>query len=372
MFMRTKTEPIVAEHHFVLNPSLKFIFCGEDEILVLHGVRSQFNQTIRDEGRSHLLGRVLRRLASPASLRDLQEQKVVEEDELEDVEELLSTLASQGFISPADESPIASYLNAITGENQICDNIRLGIVGAGYIGSRVAEELAKIGVGHMQVLDDRQVENVAVDQAQFNLPQTYIEKGRSYVECLESHLSELGYNRFKAIKEPYHNQEAVESLFSDSNFVVATSEVFSSHLFHTMDLAALSAEKPWMSAFMDGSESCIGPIYVPGETCCYNEFEIQSEATLSIQNSEYYTYKEEMSKNGIYSHQFAFPPYASIAAGFVASTVSSFLLSGKSFLVGRCLRINFEKPYVDYEEILKLPRSPVSVGMRNGYRHLFL
>ena len=370
--MRTKTEPIVAEHHFVLNPSLKFIFCGEDEILVLHGVRSQFNQTIRDEGRSHLLGRVLRRLASPASLRDLQEQKVVEEDELEDVEELLSTLASQGFISSADESPIASYLNAITGENQIFDNICLGIVGAGYIGSRIAEELAKIGVGHMQVLDDRQVENVAVDQAQFNLPQTYIEKGRSYVECLESHLSELGYNRFKAIKEPYHNQGAIESLFSDSNFVVVTSEVFSSHLFHTMDLTALSAEKPWMSAFIDGSESCIGPIYVPGETCCYNEFEIQSEATLSIQNSEYYTYKEEMSKNGIYSHQFAFPPYASIAAGFAASTVSSFLLSGKSSLVGRCLRINFEKPYVDYEEILKLPRSPVSVGMRSGYRHLFL
>ena len=372
--MRTKTEPIVAEYHFVLNPSLKFIFCGEDEILVLHGVRSEFNQTIRDEGRSHLLSRVLRRLTSPTSLHDLQEQKVVGEDELEDVEELLSTLASQGFISPADESPIASYLNAITDENQMFDNnnICLGIVGAGYLGSRVATELAKVGVGHMQVLDDRQIENVAVDQAQFDLLPTYIEKGRPYVECLESHLSDLGYDRFKAIKEPYHNQDALESLFSDSNFVVATSEVFSSHLFHTMDLAALSAEKPWMSAFMDGSESCIGPIYVPGETCCYNEFEIQSEATLSIQNSEYYTYKEEMSKNGLYSHQFAFPPYASIAAGFVAGTATSFLLSGKSFLIGRCFRINFEKPYVDYEEILKLPRSPISVSMRNGYRHLFL
>ena len=372
--MRPKTEPIVAEHHFVLNPSLKFIFCGEDEILVLHGVRSEFNQTIRDEGRSHLLSRVLRRLTSPTSLHDLQKQKVVGEDELEDVEELLTTLASQGFISSADESPIVSYLNAITDENQVFDNnnICLGIVGAGYLGSRVAAELAKVGVGHMQVLDDRQIENVAVDQAQFDLLPTYIEKGRPYVECLESHLSDLGYDRFKAIKESYHNQDALESLFSDSNFFVATSEVFSSHLFHTMDLAALSAEKPWMSAFMDGSESCIGPIYVPGETCCYNEFEIQSEATLSIQNSEYYTYKEEMSKNGLYSHQFAFPPYASIAAGFVAGTATSFLLSGKSFLIGRCFRINFEKPYVDYEEILKLPRSPISVSMRNGYRHMFL
>ena len=369
--METKTE-FITKCRFVLNPSLKFIFCGEDEILVLHGVRSKFNQTIRDEGRTHLLGRVLRHLASPASLQDLQEQKVIEEGELEDAEELLSSLASQGFLSPASESPIVSYLNAVIGDNQDLDNICIGIVGAGYLGSRVAEEFAKIGVSQMQILDDRHIENAMVDQAQFNFSPTYIEQGRFYIESLELHLLDLGYDRLKVIKEPYHNQDALENLFSTSNFVVATSEVFSSHLFHTVDLAALSAEKPWMSAFMDGSEACIGPIYVPGETCCYNEFEIQSEATLSIQHSEYYTYKEEMSKNGLYSHQFAFPPYASIAAGFVAGTASSFLFSGKSSLIGRCFRINFEKPYVDYEEILKLPRSPTSIDMRNGYRHMFL
>ena len=357
---------------FVLNPSLKFIFCGEDEILVLHGMRSKFNQTIRDEGKTNLLGRVLRRLMSPASLEDLQEQKVIEKEELEDVEELLTTLVSQGLISAANESSIVSYLNAIVGKNQAFENICIGIIGAGYLGSRVAEELAKIGVGQMHILDNRQVENVAIDQAQFNLPPAYIEKGQPYVECLESHLSNIGFDRLEAVIEPYHNQDALKIIFDTSNFIIATSEVFSSHLFHTVDLAALSAEKPWMSAFMDGSEACIGPIYVPGETCCYNEFEIQSEATLSIQRSEYYTYKEEMSKNGLYSHQFAFPPYASIAAGFVAGTTSSFLLSGKSSLIGRCFRINFEKPYVDYEEILKLPRSPTSVDMRNGYRHMFL
>lgn len=370
--MKTQTELVIKKCRLVLNPSLKFIFCGEDEVLVLHGMRSKFNQTIRDEGRTHLLGRVLRRLASPASLRDLREQKVVREEELEDAEKLLATLATQGFLSPADESPIASYLNTVVGEKQTLDNICISIVGAGYLGSRVAEELAKIGIGQMIILDDRRVENVAVDKAQFNLSPIYIEKGRPYVECLGSHLSDLGYEHFNTIKEPYHNQGTLESLFSDSNFVVATSEIFSSHLFHTVDLASLSAEKPWMSAFMDGSEACIGPIYVPGETCCYNEFEIQSEATLSIQPSEYHTYKEEMNRHGLYSHQFAFPPYASIAAGFVAGITSSFLLSGKSSLISRCFRINFEKPYIDYEEILKLPRSPVSIDMRNGYRDMFL
>ena len=370
--MKTQNGLIIKNCSFVLNPSLKFVFCGEDEILVLHGIRSKFNQTIRDEGRTHLLGRMLRHLTSPASLQDLQERKVIEEGELEDAEELFTTLASQGFLSPASESPIASYLNAIVGGNQALDNICIGIVGAGYLGSRVAEELAKIEVGRIQILDDRQIENVAVDKAQFNLFPTYIEKGRPYGECLKLHLSNIGFDRLEVFKEPYHNQDVLKILFDASDFVIATSEVFSSHLFHTVDLVAFSAEKPWMSAFMDGSEACIGPIYVPGETCCYNEFEIQSEATLSVHPSEYYAYKEEMSKNGLYSHQFAFPPYASIAAGFIAGTASSFLFSGKSSLIGRCFRINFEKPYVDYEEILKLPRSPVSVDMRNGYRHMFL
>ncbi len=369
--METKSELITAKCRLVVNPSLKFVFCGEDEILVLHGMRSRFKQTIRDEGKTHLLGRVIRHMATPASLQDLQEQKVIREEELEDAKVLIEALVLQEVLSQASESPIVSYLNAIVGCNQPLDKVCIGIVGAGYLGSRVTEELAKIGVGHIQVLDDRRVENATVDKAQFNVPPIHIKKGQTYVDFLEAHLLELGYSCLKAIKKPYHDQDALEDLFSASDFVIATSEVFSSHLFHTVDLAALSAEKPWISVFMDGSEACIGPIYVPGETCCYNEFEIQSEATLSIQRSEYYTYKEEMSKNGLYSHQFIFPPYISIAAGFVAGIASSFLLSGKSSLIGRCFRINFEKPYVDYEEILKLPRSPTSVDMRNGYRHTF-
>ena len=48
--MKTQNELAIKKCRFVLNPSLKFIFCGEDEILVLHGMRSKFNQTIRDGG----------------------------------------------------------------------------------------------------------------------------------------------------------------------------------------------------------------------------------------------------------------------------------------------------------------------------------
>ena len=370
--MKRKSSQTIAERCFVLNPSLKFIFCGEDEILVLHGVRSEFNQTINDDGRTHLLGRVLRRMTSPTSLKGLREQGVIHAEELKDAEDLVEALTAQGVLTHPEESPVVSYLNAVVGEGRLLSEASVGIIGAGYLGARVAEELARIGVGYIRIMDDRRIENEAIDQSQFNLPPTHIKKGRPYVECICTHLSDLGYNHLEALEESYNSQNVLETFFSSSNFVIATAEVFSSHLFHTVDITAISVEKPWMSVFVDGSEACIGPIYIPGETCCYNEFEIQTEATLSVHPREYHTYKEEMSKIGLYSNHFVFPPYLNIAAGFVVGAVSSFILSGKSYLIGRCFRINFEKPYVDYEEVLKLPRSPVSADMRSGYRDTFL
>ncbi|MDE3259263.1 MAG: ThiF family adenylyltransferase [Gemmatimonadota bacterium] len=370
--MKRKTQQTIADKSFALNPSLKVIFCGEDEILVMHGLRSSFNQTISDEGRTHLLGRVLRRMTSPTSLAGLCEEGVIDEDELKDAEDLVSALVAQGILTHPAECPAVSYLNAAFGDGEHLSEASVGIIGAGYLGSRVAEEFARLGVGFVRIMDDRRVDNEDIDRSQFNFPSAQIEKGRPYVGCLSACLSNSGYDNVETFDESYNNKDALEDFFHCSDFVIAAAEVFSSHFFHTVDITAISIEKPWLSVFIDGSEACVGPIYVSGETCCYNEFEIQMEATLSVQQREYYTYKEEMNKIGLYSNHYVFPPYLNIAAGFVVGGVSSFMLSGISYLIGRCLRINFEKPYVDYEEVIKLPRSPASADLRNGYRQTFM
>lgn len=356
-----------------INPSLKIIFCGENQILVIHGVRSEFKQIIRDEGKTRLLSRILRHLvASPSSLDELVGSGLIEQNQIQETESLIDALLERGILTNRNESPTASYVNSILGHKSPLSMISIGIVGAGPLGIQIAGEFARIGVGSLRIIDDRHIGAGEFEQAHFVPKSRHMETDLSYVEFLKAHLQDIGYDSVKISTSSYCDAGVLEELFAKTNFVVATAEVFASHLFHTVDMMAISSDKPWISVFMDGSEGCIGPIYVPSETCCYNEFEIQMEAALATPAGEYYTYKEAMSKAAVEGTQYVFPPYLSVAAGFVASVVSSFLLSGRSYLVGRCLRINFEKPYVDYEEILKLPRSPTSISSRNSYRHTYL
>lgn len=49
------------EQQLGLNPHLKVIFCGDDEILIKHGVHSLFSRSIRDDGRTKLIGKILNR-----------------------------------------------------------------------------------------------------------------------------------------------------------------------------------------------------------------------------------------------------------------------------------------------------------------------
>jgi len=356
-----------------INPSLKIIFCGEDQVLITHGIKSQFKQIIRDEGRTGLLGRILRKIvALPQSLSDLIDEDCLKQNEIQDALNLVDALLIQGILTDINKMPIASYINSILGLPSSLSSASIGIVGSGQLGMQIAEEFAQINIGSMQVIDNRSTDTCPFELEHYNLGSKHTKNNLSYVEILKSRLQDIDYDRLEISKKSYTDGGVLEDFLARTNFAVVASEVFDSHLFHTVDMAALSVSTPWISVFLDGSEGCIGPIYVPGETCCYNEFEIQIESSLATSSGEYYTYKEAMSKANVAAPQFVFPPYLSIVSGFVANVVSSFLLSGKSYLVGRCLRINFEKPYVDYEEILKLPRSPTSVALRNGYRNTYL
>lgn len=360
------------QQHYVLNPSLKIVFCGEDEVLVLHGARSGFRRIIHDEGRTKTLSRVLRHMTTPASLMALHERGVLQEEEFDTALEMVDYLVQEQVLTNPEHNPVSVYLNTLYGESAPLSALSVGLVGVGYLGARVAEELMRLDVGQLNLLDDRRIEEGSVDRRQFTLIPAAYDEGRPYVDCVRDHLSAFGYDRVESIEAPSHDREALEALFDTSHFVIAASEVFASRLFHTVDMVAIAAEKPWMSAYMDGSEACIGPLYIPGETCCYNEFEIQCEASLSISKVDYYAYKEAESGRGLRSTHFVMPAYLSTVSGLVVSAATTFLAYGQSHLVGRCLRMNFEKPYVDYEEVLRLPRSPASASTRNGYRHTFM
>ena len=359
--------PALRDRRLVINPSLHVVHCGEDEVLVIHGARSDFRRSIRDDGRTRTLGTVLQAMSQPASLADLLRDGAIADDQEEAVLDLLEHLLAEHVLVGADETPTGAYLAALHGPTSPLAEATVGMVGTGALGARVAEELARCGVGRLVLLDDRVAEDGDV-----RLLPGHVGKDVGYAEALRDRLDALELTEIEVAEGELHDKAAIEAVFERSDFVVVAADTFASRLFHLADIASIENDTPWVSAYLDGSEACVGPFYVPGETACYNEFEIQNEASLSIKRADYYMYKEAMNRHGLRRSQFVLPSHFSAAAGLLASAVVPFLAYGRTYLVNRCLRLNFERPYVDYEEVLKLPRSPVSAATRHGYRHVFM
>lgn len=121
--------------------------------------------------------------------------------------------------------------------------------------------------------------------------------------------------------------------------------------------------------FIDGSQAVIGPIYIPGETLCYNEFEIQIESTIKYID-EYLLYREYLEKETSFSP--IIPPILDIVSGYSMMFITSFFVKRTSPVLERAVFINFEDMSVDYQNVLKLPRCPVCSATRPSYKHSFV
>lgn len=360
------------ERPFTRNPYVTIIHCGDDEVVVKHGSRSRFTKNIRDQGRTRLLGRILRNVMPAVSLTELAERGVLAEKDLPDSIQLVDYLRREGVLVDPGEDPTRLYLDFILGGTQPLSSRTVAVAGAGYLGSRIAAELARLGVGRLIALDDRTVEREALDRVYFDLVPDAVRAGRPYVECLREHLAARGYGAIETLVQPVDSEAALQDVAGRCDILVVALEVFSARILHLANSVAIDAVRPWISVFIDGSEALVGPLYLPGESCCYNEFEIQHEATLGMIKDDYLVYKEALNEGRLDGSHFALPPYLGVASGLAATALLRFLVSGRSFLVGRCNRVDFERLSVDYEEVLRLPRCPACAPSRPGYRHLFM
>jgi len=315
----------------VVNPHLHIVRCSDDEIVVKHGSRSMFSEIIADTERTGLLGRVLDRLRSPGCIDQLLGEGLLNEEDCLLAAGAMQYLFERGVLVPAEHDLTKVYIDTFLGTDRRLADARIGIVGDGTVAARIATSMKSMGLGQVDLLDDT------------------TEPGAARETPSESEL---------------------DRVFGTHDFVVLALDGFSPKALHATNSAAISAGVPWMSVFFDGSEAVIGPTYVPGETCCYFEFEFQHEASLTLKN-EYVLFKEAAGTAGG-PRGFVLPPYAEVAAGFGATSAIEFLTSGKSFTIERAVRINFERASIDYQDVLRLPRCPACATKRAPYRHLFL
>jgi hypothetical protein len=110
--------------HFARNPYLRIIHCGDDEVVVKHGSRSRFTRVIRDDGRSKLLGRILRNVSAPTNLTELRDSKVISEAELDQSAQLVNYLQQEGVLVEPSKDLVRVYLDTILGGGAALSSLR--------------------------------------------------------------------------------------------------------------------------------------------------------------------------------------------------------------------------------------------------------
>jgi bacteriocin biosynthesis cyclodehydratase domain-containing protein len=335
----TGTVPYIAEPLFVLNPHLTVVRCSDDEVLVKHGTRSLFTETLYDEDRHALLGRLIDLHRRPGNIEQFLAHGALSQAEAELAASTVATLIERAVLVPAEQSGVRAHAGALIGPVDRLDTAVIGIVGDGALAARLTDTLSAYE------------------------PQAIVTLGADGDDsAIEGPVRPLA--------GAVHDEAALTALFSEATFVICALDRWSPTVCHTVNAVALAAGTPWLSVMLDGSEAIIGPTSVPGETACYAEFEIQHESTLTLRD-EYLLYKEALIADPPHG-RIAPPAHVDVAGGLAATAAAQFLLRGTTFTIDRAVRVNFETASIDYQDVQRLPRCPACEGLRPPYRHLFL
>lgn len=330
-----------------VNPTLQIIPYTEDEILVRRGSRSTFSKIIKDEAQRGLLINTVEAFRKPVPTNVARESVRAGTDD--DFDALVTYLMEQGVLVDETHSIATIYdRNSSLDSVSAIANKRIGMIGLGPIGKEILKHLADAGTTSIMGLDDR--------------------RGDDLKKLIATSHPGL---KFDVVEGTLSDEEAIEVLFVENDFVLVAIEAFRPTVLHLANLASISHERPWIPVYADGDEVIVGPFIVPGVTPCYNEFEIQHEAARALR-TEYLIYKESLLEEGPPSLSAVAGPVASIAASWASLAVLPFLIGGQSFLESGTLRIDFERLDVIRERLLKIPRCPACDSIRPDYRHPFL
>jgi bacteriocin biosynthesis cyclodehydratase domain-containing protein len=344
-----------ADGHIRLNPWLRMVQCGADEVLLRHGSRSEISSVIYDEGKAGLLSRLLSSLSSPASVSQLRDAGVLRSDgEEAEANALVEQLLEQRVLVPEGMAPIDAFSALRFGR---AEGSAVAIVGCGAVGQRLARALPGAGAPEILLLDDLPAGDPSANGAGFA------------VEAVANEIGELA--SVQTVTSSPRDSEALAEVFEGADLVIVALDEFSPSTLHAANGVALEADPPtpWLSVYLDGSTVIIGPAYVPPWTPCYAELETQIEAGID-HLPEYLVYRQAADGAAPTGGTPTVPAYAGVAAEWVAALALPMLRGEIAPLAGRSLMIDFERMTVDATSVLKLPRCP-ACRARRAYRHIF-
>jgi bacteriocin biosynthesis cyclodehydratase domain-containing protein len=300
---------------------IDLVLLSEDEVLFQCGTRSHPSELLRDADLTGLLGTLARRLLDgPVALDELL--AAVQEQDRAEARKVVVDLLERGILTDIRRDPVEQYLRYTFEDTQDLDpRPAVSVLGAGSLATRIASSLT---------LHPLAVERLADG---FDL-------------------------------------DGVRTAAGSSHLLVLALDRPAPGLAHLVNRVCLQARTPWLLATIDGSRGLTGPLFLPPNTACYNDYRTLVEAT-TPSAPMIRRYERWIRANGRRPAFAGVPAYADIIAGFATLAAVHFLSRGTSFATGRQLSIDFERMRIDVEDVLKLPRCPVCGPARSSYRPAF-
>jgi bacteriocin biosynthesis cyclodehydratase domain-containing protein len=337
---------------------LDVVLIGDNEALVQYGTRSRPAELLRDSDLTGVLRRVLHPLRDQGiAYADLIQR--FDDGERAEVEDLLRELVEKGIVTNAARSPVEQYLgHALENRGSLAAS-RVAVIGAGPLGARVAHTLMQHGVGHIGILDERPADELwhAFLPVVRTRPST---SGQMAHEALRE-LLDGAASTAVAVIEGGLAAAGVSAAVADVDLAVLAMEQPHPRLAHLVNRVCLREGRTWLAVGIDGNIGLTGPLFVPPETACYNDYEalVRGTSSNSAVDAAYHRF---LLRRGSGSFFPGLPAYVDIVAGFAAVAAVQYLSSGTSMAMARLLSIDFEEMRVDVDDVLKLPRCPVCAG----------
>lgn len=292
----------------VLNPALRIIRSTNDEIIVRFGSRGRSSRRISDTKRRGILSDIVFGFNERTSLDDVCKRFG------EAGRELLLGLLEGNVIIP--ESDLA-----------------FGFLAAGY------------------GITDPEISSLTV-----------IGEGRFAAECTRLLHDALGE------KITISEQSKIKVDVEPADFTVCVSDSPNTAFFYDVNEYALSYGAIWHGGYLDGPEVIVGPLFVPGETGCFHDFDVMEEAGRSMMIDHLY-----MKMNGASAIPTQVPAFVpSLAASYLTSSVIQHVLGVGSHLEGEFLRIDLDRLEIIRQRATRLARCPACTENRPDIRNPFL
>lgn len=290
------------------NPALHLIRSTNDEIIVRFGSRGRATQRIADSQRRGILADLLFLFEDGARCDEVCERFGG------DGEELITSLLKSGVLVPESELAFGFHI-------------------AGY--GTAIPEISSLNV---------------------------IGEGRFAGECFRLLNDALG----KKVAVKTIPQIEVDSEPADMTVCVADSPA--TGFFYDMNEYALSYNAVWHGGYLDGPEILVGPLFVPGETGCYHDFDVMEESGRSMKLDHLF-----MKMNGASAVATQVPEFvASLAASYLTASVLQHVLGVGSHLEGHLLRIDLDRLEIIRQRATRLARCPACNENRPDIRSPFL